>query len=167
MDMEQKTVELYQKDELKKLRRRLIIEITALTAVVVLTLIICILICRKVTLYNAKNLLFWCVGTSVLGSWIALSVRIFAVDGTRCAIRHTEAMLEGERERITGTFVLTDERVRVKNGVSMIRVRHEGLERTGVLQLYDRKRDRFNASHAAAVSVVHGFVVAYEEDIVP
>ena len=164
MDMERKTIELYQKNDLRKLRRMLVIQIAALAAVAMVTLAACILICTKVNVYNAKELLYWCVGISVLGSWIALSIRIFGLDGIRCAIKHTDAMLEGEREIITGTFTLTDERVRVRNGVSMIRVRCDSPERVGALQLYEKKKEQFIAHMAKTVYAVYGFVVAYEED---
>ena len=157
-------IELYQKNELDKLRYQLFIQIAVLAAVAVLTLASCIAICTRVSTYNSKELLYWCVGISIVGSWIALSIRIFGIDGTRSAIKHTAAMLEGERETVTGTFTLTDERVRVRNGVSLIRVLCDSPERVGTLQLYERKRERFNAQNTAKVQTVYGFVVAYEED---
>lgn len=161
--MNHQMIELYQKSELTELRRKLVFQVAVAAAIAAVTLCVCILICLRVTSYNANQLLAPCIGVSILGSWIVLSIRIFGIDTTRCAIKHTEAMLEGERETITGTFALTGERVRVKNGVTMFRVSHEGSERTGTLQLYDKKRERFDGSRAKAVSVVYGFVVAYEE----
>lgn len=163
--MDHQTIELYQKSEFAGLRRKLAIQIAAAALVVAATLCACVLICIRVNASNAAQLLWPCVGVSILGSWIALTIRIFGIDTTRCALKHTEAMLEGERETITGRFFLTDERVRIKNGVSMFRVRHEGPEQTGILQLYDRKRERFNAKAAVSVTAVYGFVVAYEEEL--
>lgn len=165
INMERKMIELYQKNELENLRRKLFIQIALLAAVAVLTLAACIAICTKVSAYNAKELLYWCVGISTAGSWIALSIRIFGIDGTRAAIKHTETMLEGERETVTGTFALTNERVRIRNGVSLIRVHCDSPERVGALQLYDKKRERFKTQNAAMVQTVYGFVVAYEEDV--
>lgn len=162
--MDHKTIELYQKSELAGLRRKLAVQIAALAAVAAVTIGACIVICTKVTANNANHLLGPCVGVSILGSWIALTIRIFGIDTTRCAVKHTEAMLEGDRETVTGEFVLTDEHVQIRNGVSMFRVRHEGPEQTGILQLYDKKKERFDASAAVSVSVVYGFVVAYEEE---
>lgn len=158
-------IELYQKNELEKLRCMLFFQIAILAAVAAITLTACIVICTKVSAYNSKELLYWCVGISTAGSWIALSIRIFGIDGTRSAIKHTAAMLEGERETVTGTFALTGERVRVRNGVSMIRVLCDSSERVGTLQLYEKKRKRFNAQNTERVQTVYGFVVAYEEDV--
>lgn len=158
-------IELYQKNELEKLRCMLFFQIAILAAVAAITLTACIVICTKVSAYNSKELLYWCIGISTAGSWIALSIRIFGIDGTRSAIKHTAAMLEGERETVTGTFALTGERVRVRNGVSMIRVLCDSSERVGTLQLYEKKRERFNAQNTERVQTVYGFVVAYEEDV--
>jgi hypothetical protein len=163
--MKRKMIELYQKNELEKLRRVLFFQIAMLAAVAAIALTACIVICTKVSAYNSKELLYWCVGISTAGSWIALSIRIFGIDGTRSAIKHTAAMLEGERETVTGTFALTGERVRVRNGVSMIRVLCDSSERVGTLQLYEKKRERFNAQNTERVQTVYGFVVAYEEDV--
>ncbi len=161
--MKLRTVALYEPNEIARQRTRLRLWIGAAAAIAAATLLACIVLCTRVRTENAQRLLLWCVALSTLGGWIVLSLRIFAIDECRNAIRHAEAMLSGPREIVEGTFALTTERVRIKNGVSMVRVSVCGAPQVQSLQLYDKKRKRFESANPVRVTTVYGFIVAYEE----
>ena len=108
-------------------------------------------------------MLLYTICASTIGGWIVISVVHFAIDEVRRAIAHTKAVLEGERMAVDGRFTLTNERLIVKRGVSMLRVDVSGVPRLDSLQLYDKKKALFNAEKATRVYSVHGFVTAYEE----
>lgn len=161
--MKFRTVELYKSSDPAEQRARLRLWIGAAAAIAAATLLACIVLCTRVRTENAQRLLLWCIALSTLGGWIVLSLRIFAIDEWRSAIRHTEAMLSGPREVTEGAFTLTTERVRIKNGVSMVRVQVDGAPHVQSLQLYDKKRKQFETAKPVRVTTVYGFIVAYEE----
>lgn len=161
--MKTNIIELYGPDELAREKRRLLVWIVVLVLAAALVLAACIVLCTHVTQRNWQRMLTAVLLTSVLGGWTVLSLRIFVLDQIRFGEKHVAAIEEhrAERERFEGTFTLTNERLLVKNGVSMQRVQSDN-PKAGVLQLYRRKVKRFDAARAAAVYVEFGFITAYE-----
>ncbi len=161
--MKSRITELYHPEELDELRRK-IRRGTVITVLIgLLTLAVCVALCCFVTPKNATTLLLGTVVASTLGGWAVISVSYFGVEEHKNAYKHCEAMLSGERERIDGTYELTDERLRVKRGVAMRRIRVDGVPRVGSVQVYDKKADRLKDVHHGALYTVYGFVTAYEE----
>ena len=90
-------------------------------------------------------------------------MRIFAADGIKAAIKHTKAMLEGSPEEVGGSFAVTEERLFIRKGVPIVRVRVTGNDLVSSLQIYDKKAGLLPGS-AGRVRTVYGFITAYEEE---
>lgn len=161
--MERNLIELYSTDDIPRLKKKERLYTAAAVAVGLLTLAVCVFFCILSRTHDPKKMLLYSICASTIGGWIVISVVHFAIDEVRRAIAHTKAVLEGERTAVDGRFTLTNERLIVKRGVSMLRVDVDGVPRLASLQLYDKKRALFSAEKAARVYSVHGFIVAYEE----
>lgn len=100
---------------------------------------------------------------SVLSGWGVISLRIFALAPLRAAEKHIRTMLAGETEKVAGSFIVTGDRIDIRKGVSMVKVRVCGNEAISSLSLYDKKAKLFNAENALAAYTVYGFIAGYEE----
>ena len=153
---------LYLQSDIDRLRRQTALWIAAAGGVLVVTLALCIMFCVRTHTANAPAMLRNTILTSILGGWIALTLRIFVIDELCYAKKHTEAMLQGPRETVTGTFTRTDEHIRIRRGVSMQKIQADTEGRTLALQLYDGAAKRFPRTGVVRVETVYGFIVAYE-----
>ncbi len=157
-------VELYGKANIEALRKKTARWIAMAVGIVVLTLALCVGFCVCTRTANAERMLAYTIVTSILGGWTALTIRIFVIDELIYARKHTEAMLTDPRERVSGTFTVTKERVRIKRGVTMRKVKVDGAPGVASLQLYEGLANRFPQTGVTAVETVYGFIVAYEEN---
>lgn len=161
--MERHVIELYSADDIPRLKKKERRYTAAAVIFGVLTLAVCVLFCILSRTYDQKRMLLYTICSSTIGGWVVISLAHFAVAEVRRAIAHTKAVLEGERNAVDGKFTLTNERLLVKRGVSMVRVDVAGAPRVASLQLYDKKKALFNAAKAVRAYSVHGFIAAYEE----
>ncbi|MBO4847971.1 MAG: hypothetical protein J5586_02350 [Clostridia bacterium] len=159
--MKKKTVELYSQDDIAAIEKKRRIWIAAAAAAALITLAVCVYFCIRANTLNAERMLLYCIISSVIGGWIVISILRFPVYDLKYAKRHTMAILTGEREEVRGDFTVTDERVRIINGVSMYKVAVDGAERVRSLQLFADKKELFDGSAHSVISV-HGFIAAYE-----
>lgn len=157
-------VELYGKTHIEALRKKTALWIAIAVGIGVLTLALCVVFCLCTRTANAERMLAYTIAASILGGWTTLTIRIFVIDELLYAKKHTEAMLAGPRERVTGTFTVTKERIRVKRGVAMRKVKADGAPGVASLQLYEKLVKHFPPSGVTAVETVYGFIVAYEEN---
>lgn len=159
--MEKTVIELYNERELDALGKKLLRLRVIAAAVGLIALGFCVYFCATANSANAKMHYIYTVIASVLGGWAVISLRCFAINDVKAALRHVKTMLEGESETLFGSFTPTGERLFVKNGVAIRPVRCESEGRTQLLQLYDKKAELFDAG-ASRVRTVYGFITAYE-----
>ena len=162
--MERKLIELYSPDDIVRLRRRRRTVTAIAAAAALVTLAVCVFFCARTTAKNAGRMLLCAVIASTLGGWVVITLVRFFIDEYKRGEKHVKAILEGEREPVDGKFTLTNERLSVIRGVSMLRIRVEGAPRVASLQLYDKKKKLFDGAKARRVYAVHGFAAAYETE---
>ena len=162
--MERPITELYRRDEPMALQRRARAWIVVAALVGVAALAACAGLCALARPSNWRRLLLYTAAVSTLGGWIVITLSHFVIAELKHAQKHVEAVRDGAREPIDGRIVLTDERIRVKNGVAMRRARVEGSEGSRSVQVYEKKAAKLRGVRTARVYATHGFVTAYEAD---
>ena len=162
--MEKRVIELYSKDDIAIIDRKRKGWIAAAIAAAILTLAGCIFFCLRTNTLNAQTMLLYCIICSVLGGWVIISIVRFPIQDLKNAKKHTIAILNGTREEVRGRFTLTDERIRIINGIAMYKVKAEDAGRESSLQLFEGKKKQFSGVETDCVYSVHGFVAAYEAD---
>lgn len=160
--MEQYCVELYQAEELKKLEKQIWTWGVLSASCLILSILVCIIICTHVTFYNARRLLFYCVLTAIGGGWIALTFWIFLVQEKRIIKKHVALMAEGPREVYEGTCIISKERIFIKNGVPIRRAVLESPEARHDVSIYEAKVKLIEGTKIQKAYVRYGFLVAYE-----
>lgn len=156
--------ELYSYEELASLKKRKAAAVAVAAAIALVTLALAIVCCIKADRHAPKEMLIRAIVISTVGGWIVISLVHFLIDELTYAIKHSRAMLEGEKEEVGGRFKLTDERWLVKRGVAITEVKAEPDDpspRAPVrLQIYDKKKKRFDEA-AVRVETCHGFITAF------
>lgn len=156
--MESERWELYDASEPEKLRNSRRIWIAAAVMIALLGLGVCIALCVLARPETGTAMMIAAIAVSTLTGWIDISISYFAVSELKHIEKHTEAMLKGERKTEEGPFTLTNERLRVKKGVGMVRL--DGPR--GSVQVFDGKAKRLQGVTIRSVESVYGFVVACE-----
>lgn len=160
--MGKRTIELYSPDEPALLEKKARSFTGVCVLIGALTLAGCIFICTKVDPLNVSRMLIAAFALSTIGGWAVISIAHFVVAEYKNAAKHVRAILDGEGERTEGRFSADREIIRIKHGVSMLRVSAYGAGGSETLSLYSRKAKRFDAEKAVAVRKVLGFIAAYE-----
>ena len=160
--MEQNWIELYDKEEIAALRTKRFVW-TAVAALVLLTgLAICVALCIQTRPSNMGQMLKNAILVSTVTGWIVITILHFAIAELLHIEKHAESMLTGESETKEGPFTLTKEYVRIKKGVSMVRLR--GAAPGQGVQVFEQKAKLLKGKRIARVRVVYGFAVAYQPE---
>lgn len=155
--MEKQVIELYDERDIAQLTQRRHVWLVVAVAIAAVGLALCITFCFLARTGTVDRMLLSAIITSTVTGWIVISIVHFAIDENRNAQKHIVAMLEGPREVVEGPFTLTKERLRVRRGVSMVRI--DGKQS---LQVYDKKAALLANRSIARIYAVYGFAVAYE-----
>ena len=114
-----KKEELYSRAEYERLTKKnriwKIVVISLYAAILVAELVIALML----TTENKSRLIYWMMGVSIAVGWIAIYFRVFRYSRGRAEAEHQRNMLEGEREKLTGTLKLTDEVLRIKRSITL------------------------------------------------
>lgn len=165
--MESRFEKLYSAEETASLKKKALGWTLAAVFTGAAALLICVIFCVSAYITESRELFPATVITSIAGGFAVITIVHFPLADVRAAIKHSEAMLEGEAETVEGRFTVTNERLFVRKGVGMVRVKVEGNELVRSVQIWDRKKELFDGS-AIRVRTVYGFITEYEvthEDI--
>lgn len=162
--MKKRTLELYNESDLRSLRKRIALWVIAAALAGAAALGYCIFNCVRLRPSIANALLIKTIIASTAGGWIVISLVHFVIAELRNGIRHTEAMLAGEREEVCGAFTVSPEKLYIKNGVPLQTVRVDGDGGSSHINIASDKAARFSQIRTEKVYCVHGFIVACEVD---
>ena len=155
--------ELYTKDEPNKIGLSVKIWIVIAAVLGVLGAAACVAVCLITRQSNINRMYMTAVIVSVAVGWIIISIAHFRIDELRYKKQHVKAILEGEREKVDGSFSFTGERIMIKKGVNMFTVEARTGTGTKTVYLFEDKKARFPIDKAVSIDTVHGFIAAYEE----
>lgn len=161
--MAQNIIELYPPERLSKLaaRRRLVKRL--LWALALAALGVCVFLTLRTNTRNIYQMLLACICVSVGAAWIIIYFGIYAVrDGGR-ELAHAEHLAEGEREIVEGTVTLLKLKVRIRNSVTLRKVRVDTAQGPVTLNVDLDKANRLKkAGPDLRLYVSHGYIAAYE-----
>ena len=157
-------VELYPPERLERLARRrrhvkLCLYLLALTA-----LTVCVILTCRVDTRNIYDMLLACIGISVGAAWIIIYLGIYWVREPGRELDHARHLAEGPREAVTGKVTVLPLRVRIRNSVTLRKLRVETAE--GPVErsiLVDRAEQLRRAGERLTLYTVHGYVVAWQQ----
>ena len=164
MNQKNTMVELFPPARLEKLERRSRITKYLLLTLGFLALGVCVWFTSQVNTRNLYTMLPRCVCVSVGAAWIIIYFGIYVVrDGKREAA-YARHLLEGERQTVEGKVSLVKLKVRIRNSVTLRKLRVETGEGPVSLSVHIDKADQLKrAGEFLRLYTVHGYVVAYEE----
>ena len=155
--------ELYEAKELteaKDARKR---AGTAMAVMAAAGLLACILLCCFATRQNQYVLLPVTIGVSTLSGWIVIFLSHSRYEDAKARVRHAELMLDGPRERFSGSFRKLDGVYHVKRGVSVRKVSlREDFHET-LLTVYEAKAPQLPDAFDGTVETVYDCIVAFGE----
>ena len=154
--------ELYHAEALlpERVRKRRVLIV--MLAVAAAGLAACIILCTFATRRNLRLIMPLTIGTSILSGWIVITLFHGAFSEAGAQYKHTDVMLNEPREVFTGRFEKTDDVRRVKNGLSVRRVRCIDGERETALTVNESKAALLPDVFVGTVQTVYDFVVAFE-----
>ena len=161
--METKIKELYTKDEPAKLNAARNTWIAVAAVLGILGAAACIAVCLMTKQSNINRMYITAVIISVVIGWIIISIVHFRIDELRFEKLHVNAVLNDERETVSGRFSYTGKRIRIKKGVTMLSVDAKTDSGMKTLYVFEKKKPIFPIEKAVRVHTVNGFITAYEE----
>lgn len=154
--------ELYSEGELRSVRKKLWLLRGIAVCITLVFIALCVISCVKADRHYPVPALIRTIIISVIGGWAVITLRILAISRTACVAAHIKAVLEAPREEIEGSFTLTNERIFIKNGVPMRKVRVSGKNGGETVQIYDKKAKLFDARNSVKIRTAYGFITEYE-----
>jgi hypothetical protein len=159
-----KRIELYDPEALPKKRARRKTLLAVMLGIGGIGLFVCILLCVLTTRKNYMTMLPLTIAASVLAGWIVITLLHGSFGNANADVRHWETMLREPRETQRGRFEKTGDVQRVRNGMTVRRVRFFEEERERVLSVSEHLADRLPDAFSGTVETVYDFIVAYEEN---
>ena len=156
-------MELYRPEELTAAKAAQKRTGTVMLVVAGLGLVACVLICCFATRKNLRLTLPLTIGASTLAGWVVIFLSHSRHQGAKAAVRHTELMLTGPRERFEGRFTLLDGAYRVKRGVSIRKVVLREDYHETMLTVSEAKAPLLPQEFDGAVETVYDCIVAWKE----
>ena len=161
--MAQNIVELYPARRLEKLaaRRRLVKRL--LWALALAALGVCVFLTLRTNTRNIYQMLLACICVSVGAAWIIIYFGIYAVRDTGRELAHAEHLAGEEREIVEGKVTLLKLKVRIRNSVTLRKVRVDTARGPVTLSVDIDKAPRLKkAGPDLRLYVTHGYITAYE-----
>ena len=156
-------VELYSRERLAALERKRNLTRRLLWALALAALGVCVVLTAMTDTRTLYQHLLACVCISVGAAWIIIYFGIYTVrDGGR-ELEHARH-LEGEaRQMLEGKVTLQKLKVRIRNSITLRKLRVETAEGPVSLSVHIDKAEQLRkAGPWLRLWVVHGYVVAYE-----
>lgn len=156
------TVEIYDDEELGRIRRRIKVWKTALCIIAAAGLAVCIALAAMTGTANADKMELTAVAVSTVTGWIVIYGAIFVVTAGKRELRHADMLRSEERERLEGTVTVTDKRLIIRKSIAMRRVELSTEDGVRKLLVAERRAGALAAADATAIYIAHGYVAAYE-----
>ena len=162
--MEHEIVELYEPGRLARLEKRLALTKKLLLGLALAALVVCVVLTTQVNTRNIYQMLLTCICISVGAAWIIIYFGIYVVrDGGR-ELEHAKHLAEGPRECVTGRVTLLKLKVRIRNSITLRKLRVETEDGPVSLNIHIDKADQLRkAGERLTLYTVHGYVVAYQK----
>ena len=161
--MSNTVVELYPPERLERLARNRILVKRLLWALALAALAVCVILTARVNTRNIYRMLVACICVSVAAAWIIIYFGIYVVrDGGR-ELAHAANLQDGPRETVDGRVTVLKGRVRIRNSITLRKVRVETDRGSTLLSVHaDKAEQLIRAGERLKLYTVHGYVVAYE-----
>lgn len=163
MEQNPNLIELFPPDRLEKLERRGRVTKYLLLALALVALGVCVWLTSQVNSRNLYAMLLRCICVSVGAAWIIIYFGVYVVrDGKREAA-YARHLRDSERQVVEGTVSLVKLKVRIRNSVTLRKLRVETAEGPVSLSVHIDKADQLKrAGKRLRLYTAHGYVVAYE-----
>ena len=159
-----KRIELYQNEELGRENARKKRAGIAMIAVGAAGLAACVTLCALSSRENVSVMRPIVIGASILAGWIVIFLSHAVYGEARAASHHDETMLSEPRTRVCGQFEKTGDVRRVKNGVTVRKVRMRSEPRDVMLNVNEQKAPLLPDAFTGTVETVCDFIVSVEVD---
>jgi len=159
-----KRVELYRTEERDREALRAKRAKTAMLAVGAAGLVICTALCCFASRKTVAVLRPVVIGVSILSGWIVIFLSHTVYAEAKAAHKHDALMLSEPRTTVTGSFEKTDDVRRVKNGVTVRKVRLQNASRDVLLNISEEKAALLPDAFSGTAETVYDFIAAYEAD---
>lgn len=162
--MEHEIVELYEPERLARLEKRRALTKKLLLGLALAALTVCIVLTAQVNTRNIYKMLLACICVSVGAAWIIIYFGIYTVrDGGR-ELEHAKHLAEGPREAVTGRVSLQKLKVRIRNSITLRKVRVETENGPVNLSVHIDKTEQLRrAGEWLTLYTVHGYIVAWQK----
>lgn len=163
--MQERLVELFSDEDIKKLRRKIKNWRLALCVFSALALGACVTFAALATTATAGTMELAAIVTSTVSGWIVLYCAVFTVGGARRELGHAGTLREGERERVEGRTTVTKHWLRIKKSITAREVEVETAEGKRAFWVVDSRAGRLSKADPTAIYISHGYVAAYEVNV--
>ena len=161
--MKNQIVELYDPVRLARLEKRCAVLRRILLGLALAALAVCIVLTTRVNNRNLYQMLLACICISVGTAWIILYLGTFVVRDGKREIEHAANLAEGPRECVAGRVTVLKLKVRIRNSITLRKLRVDTAEGPVNLSVHIDKAERLcRAGEWLKLYTVHGYVVAYE-----
>ena len=129
----------------------------------VLSLVLCIFLCTKVTFFNQDRLLWPVVIVSVLGGWGVIFLYSYAYAPAKARAEHMKGIMAGEEEVFSGVLQRTGETFAIPKSVTVKKIRLQMGEESILLHAESAAARQLPADgKRVKVSAVRKFITGYE-----
>lgn len=160
--MNKRIVELYDDAELTRLRQKIRRWCVIHALLAAAALAACLGMIARTGTANAARMEMAVIMVSTVAGWIVLYGQLLIVTPCRRELRHAEMLRGEERETVSGTLKVTDERVTIRRSITARRVEVRGDQDTRRVLVCETRASALAAVGAATLHTVHGYVAAYE-----
>ena len=161
--MESRIIELYPPQRLEKLAKRRVLVKRLLFVLALAALALCVILTSGVNTRNLYQRCLTCIGVSVGTAWIIIYFGIYHVRDVGRELEHARHLTEGPRETLTGRVTLLKLKVRVRNSITLRKVRVETEEGPVTVSVHaDHAEKLRRAGERLTLYLVHGYVTAFE-----
>ena len=156
-------VELFPPERLETLEKRRKLAKRLLWALALAALAVCIFLTAHVNTRNVYRMLLACICISVGAAWIIIYVGIYVVRDGKHELEHAKYLADGQRASVSGRVTIQKLKVRIRNSVTLRKVRVETENGPVNLNLHIDKTEQLRrAGEWLTLYTSHGYIVAYE-----
>ena len=157
-------VELYPSERLAKLERRRKLVRRLLWVLALAALGVCVYLTARANTRNLYQMLLACICVSVGAAWIIIYFGIYHVRDAGRELAHASHLQDAPREEYTGRVTLQKLKVRIRNSITLRKVRVDPDRGPVNLNVHiDKTETLRRAGEYLTLYAVHGYVVAYRQ----
>ena len=155
--------ELFPKERLARLERRITVLRWVLSALAVAALTVCIVLTTRANTRNLRQMMILCMSITTGAGWIVIYFYIYGIRQSKRELAHAALLRDGEEELITGTVAVLKQYVRIRGSVRIRKVSVETDSGTRIVNIDDnRAAELRRAGSRLTLHVFHGYIAAYE-----